>query len=282
VAEAANPEGREAGEGWAPSTSAEPPKPEAPERPEPGATVIALPAEPVSSPAPASAGAEPASGADQELDEEPDAEPPREPRPGGLELLKLDLVEDDSAFQLRPAGEIDTLATSIARLGQLAPVDVRPRGDRFQLLCGFRRVAALRLLKREQVLSRVHAEMSDEDALRFALAQLVEARSCTRDELAAARARLEAEHRLTPTVRDALDRALAPVEAPLGPETVDEAEEEVDLDELAQDLARRIAAINQDLSLVAELWTAMEPSLRRALLEQLAYPEQMAAYLRSL
>ncbi|MBI5545302.1 MAG: ParB N-terminal domain-containing protein [Deltaproteobacteria bacterium] len=240
--------------------------------------------------------AEPEGGADPDSqDSDPDREaqpegevgeaedPPRESKPGALALLKLEKVDEDTSCQIRPVGEVDSLATSMARLGQLFPVDLwlRPP-DRFQIICGFRRIAALRLLKRERVLARVHTDISDEDALRIALADALEHQGASREELEALRARLEAEHRLVPAVKEALDRVLSPVEESLGPEMVENAEEEVDLDELSQDITKRLATINQDLALVAELWSAMEPGLRRALLEQLAYPEQLSAYLRSL
>lgn len=212
-------------------------------------------------------------------------EPVREPRPGALALLKLEKVDTDEAYRLRPEGEVDSLATSMARLGQLFPIDLRIKPpDRFQVICGFRRVAALRLLKRERVLARVHTDLNDEDALRLALADLLEHEGRDREGLESLKARLESEHRLTPPVKQTLERALAPVEEALGPEEVEGqgGEEEVDLDELAQDITRRLAGINQDLALVTELWSAMEPSLRRALLDQLTYPEQLAAYLRGL
>ena len=229
---------------------------------------------------------EPESDAQEEGEAELEAEseePVRDPKPGALASLKLEKVDADEAYQLRPEGEVDTLATSMARLGQLFPVDLKLKPpDRFQVVCGFRRVSALRLLKRERVLARVHTDLTDEDALRLALADLLEHQGAGREELEALKARLEGEHRLTPPVKDALERAISPVEENLGPEEVQGAEEEVDLDELAQDITRRLAGINQDLALVTELWSAMEPSLRRALLDQLAYPEQLAAYLRGL
>ncbi|MGC4116442.1 MAG: ParB N-terminal domain-containing protein [Myxococcales bacterium] len=252
--------------------------------------------------APQAAGAEPEAGSAAEPEPEPETEPEpesaaepaepvaepepeepvREPKPGALALLRLEKVDaEDTTFRLRAEGEVDTLATSMARLGQLFPIDLRIKPpDRFQIVCGFRRVAALRLLKRERVLARVHTDLNDEEALRIALADLIENQGTAREELEALKARLESEHRLTPAVKDTLERALAPVEEALGPEEV--GEEEVDLDELAQDITRRLAGINQDLALVTELWSAMDPSLRRALLDQLAYPEQLAAYLRSL
>ena len=209
--------------------------------------------------------------------------PKRSQRPGALALLKLERVEEDTSFQLRAEGEIDSLATSIARLGQLVPVDLRLRPpDRFQIVSGFRRVAALRLLKRERILARVHTDLNDEDALQVSLAGLLESRGAERAELVELRERLREQGRLSAGVADTLDRAISPTDDALAPEMVDGADEEVDLDELAQDLIGRMAAVNQDLALVVELWSALEPQLRETLLEQLGYPEQLVGYLRGL
>jgi len=209
--------------------------------------------------------------------------PRRSQRAGMMALLKLDKVDEDDTFRLRSDGEIDSLATSIAKLGQLFPVELRLKPpDRFQVVCGFRRVAALRLLKRERVVARVYTDLGDEDALQLSLADLLENRSVSHDELVALRERLRGENRLFSSVADTLDRAISPPGDTLCPETVDGPEEEVDLDELAQELLGRLAAVNQDLALVVELWSALEPGLRDALLEQLGYPEQLGSYLRGL
>jgi len=55
-------------------------------------------------------------------------------------LVSLDLVDEDDAFQLRPAGDVGRLAMDLARLGQAFPVEVRLRdgSDRFQLVSGAR------------------------------------------------------------------------------------------------------------------------------------------------
>ena len=233
--------------------------------------------------APSEQGCAPEPESPSKADPYPGEDPEPEAEPGSLELIKLEQVDADEAFRLRPEGCVDSLATSMARLGQLSPIDVRRTApDRFQVIAGFRRVAALRLLKREKVLARVHGDLADEDALRTALADLLEHKGASNDELLALRQRLEGEQRLTGSVREAIDSVLSPAGEVLGPETVEGAEEEVDLDELAQDIARRMAALNQDLALVVELWSAMDPALRRTLLDQLAYPEQLAAYLRGL
>ena len=72
-------------------------------------------------------------------------------------------------------GDVSELAVAIGRLGQLTPVELRPlprpdgEGKRFQVVSGFRRVEALRLLQRDRVLARVHAGLPDEDAWALAL-----------------------------------------------------------------------------------------------------------------
>ncbi|MBS1153798.1 MAG: ParB-like nuclease domain protein, partial [Myxococcaceae bacterium] len=67
-------------------------------------------------------------------------------------LVALDRVEIDERFRVRAEaeGDISALATDIARLGQLFPVDLRLKApDRFVVITGFRRVAALKFLQRE-------------------------------------------------------------------------------------------------------------------------------------
>ena len=102
-------------------------------------------------------------------------------------LIPLERVDSDDAFLMRNQSELEdvsALATDIARLGQLFPIDVRFRApDRFQIITGFRRVAALRFLQRERVLARLHADLSDADALLMALASAIHARSVSTDDL---------------------------------------------------------------------------------------------------
>jgi ParB family transcriptional regulator, chromosome partitioning protein len=205
-----------------------------------------------------------------------------EPRPSGpvvLTSVPLEQLEGDTTFQIRPEGEISKLATDIARLGQLFPVDVRPSGlVSYQIICGFRRVAALRFLKRDRVQVRVHTQISDEDALLLALASAIHGAPVEREELAAVREELEAEGRLSAAARDMLEKALE-TESSLAPESV---EEEVDADELSADVAQRLGAINQDLSLLADVFSSLDESRRAELLMQLRYSAELVAYLESL
>ena len=206
-------------------------------------------------------------------------------------LIALDRVDPDEVFRVRPAGEIDRLAQNIARLGQLFPVDLKLKPpDRFQIICGFRRVEALRFLQRDRVLARLHTDLTDEDALLMALTAAIDQVPVSAEELAELQEKLEAQGRLTPAARDMLEKAAG--EDELAPETVEaggeeegaggeEEEEEVDADELAQDVTLRMAALNQDLALLADVFSSLEPERKRELLQQLGYSADLVAYLES-
>jgi ParB family transcriptional regulator, chromosome partitioning protein len=193
--------------------------------------------------------------------------------------IPLARIDEDITFQIRPEGDLSALATDLARLGQLFPVDVRFKPpDRFQVICGFRRVAALRFLKRDRVLARLHTDLSDEDALLMALASAIHATPVEPEALEAKRAQLEAEGRLTPMARDMLEKALA-TEDSLAPETV---EEEVDADELAQEATQRLVDINQDLALLADVFSDLDETRKQELLTQLRYSSDLVAWLERL
>ncbi|HEX5747910.1 MAG TPA: ParB N-terminal domain-containing protein [Archangium sp.] len=194
--------------------------------------------------------------------------------------IPLERIDEDTTFQIRPPGELSALATDLARLGQLFPVDVRFKPpDRFQIISGFRRVAALRFLKRDRVLARLHTDLSDEDALLMALASAIHASPVDADELEELKARLESEGRLTPIARDMLDKALVSPDESLASETV---EEEVDADELAAEATQRLVDINQDLALLADVFADLDETRKQELLTQLRYSSDLVAWLERL
>src|SRR6185369_1986543 len=112
--------------------------------------------------------------------------------------IPLSLCDADPDYRLRDEGDIAGLATSLARVGQLYPIEVRPKGGRVQVVAGFRRLKALAMLQRDKVLARVHEGMTDSEALVFALAQALEQRALDEEEIQALRDRLEGEGRLSP------------------------------------------------------------------------------------
>ncbi|QRO01277.1 ParB N-terminal domain-containing protein [Archangium violaceum] len=221
-------------------------------------------------------GAEPPSGTPAEVVE---AVAPRRRGHVAPAHIPLERIDEDTTFQIRPVGDLSALATDLARLGQLFPVDVRFKPpDRFQVISGFRRVAALRFLKRDRVLARLHTDLSDEDALLMALASAIHASPVSREELEAKRTQLEAEGRLTPIARDMFEKALADDES-LAPETV---EEEVDADELAAEATQRLVDLNQDLALLADVFADLDETRKQELLTQLRYSSDLVAWLESL
>lgn len=245
-----------------------------------GVLVTPPPAEPVTSPAAptevAPPQAAPSPGPDS-IEVEPHEVPRHFSAPA---LLALDRLDDDQRFLIRPGAElhdVTALATDIARLGQLFPIDVRlVPPDRIQVITGFRRVAALRFLQRDKVLARLHTELSDADAMLMAIASAIHSRSVGAEALEAVQERLEATRTMTPAARDMLAKALASDE--LAPENV---EEEVDADELAADVTMRLSQCNQDLSLLADVFDQLDDEKREALLTQLRYSIDLVAFLES-
>ena len=259
----------------------EPTTPAAPAPPDAPAAVVAEAPEPVAAAAPVAPSLPPpAEGLLEDEDADGDV-PPAPVQPPPLAWVQLDVLAVDDTFALRAVGDIDRLATDIARVGQLEPVDLRAAGEgRFQVLTGFRRVAALRLLQRDKVLARVHGELSDEDALLLALAPAIHQKGVALAELQSARDRLASEGRLTGLLRDMLDKALAPDEQ-LESEFVGgiSSEEEIDADELALTTAAKLAELNQDLALLADVYAGLDDDRKLELLRQLRYSADLVAYL---
>jgi len=140
---------------------------------------------------------------------------------GAVEFVPLAAVAADDTFSLRGEGDVAALAASIGRLGQLVPVELRPipgasgEGPRYQVVAGFRRVSALRLLLRERVLARVHGTLEDDDAWAIALGQALLTEPLDRGSLQTLRGRIAAGA-VAPWADELVEEAL--VRAPVEPE----------------------------------------------------------------
>jgi ParB family chromosome partitioning protein len=193
-------------------------------------------------------------------------------------VVSLELIDEDPTFQLRPEGDLSALATDLARLGQLFPVELRTTSsNRFQVVCGFRRVSALRFLQRKEVMARIHSDLSDEDGVLMALAVAIHSEGLSREQLVEAKVRLDRAGRLNAAAKDMLEKALS-ANGQLAPEGIDEVEE-VDADELASAVTQRLGEINQDLSLLADVFASLEPKQQEELLTQLRYSADLVAFL---
>ncbi len=213
----------------------------------------------------------------------PGATLPSTQKPSPLAIVAVERVLADETFRLREVGGVDELAGSMARLGQLFPIELRRLApQQYQVVTGFRRIAAARMLKRPRVLARIHPEMSDEDALLMALADLCLRHPRNERELREVRERLDAQGRLSPAAAEMIDGAIAPAEGREGEPGEGQGEVEVELDELARDVLGQLGELNQDLAALSDYLKELEPTQRRALLEQLRYPRDLADYLETL
>lgn len=241
---------------------------------------------------------------------------------GLVEFVPLAAISAAADFRLRPEGDVTALAGSIARLGQLSPVELRPlpagapgsgpaeaSGPRYQVVAGFRRLAAVKLLARGRVLARVHAVLDDDDAWSMALAQALLGEPLSPAELGALRDRLAAG-RMAPWAEELVDEAL--VRAPVAPElrerflaflqgapaaapqpetpdasaqdaagaaAADEGPEEVTGEQLAEAVASGLWSVGQDLDLAVDAWSDLPEDGRRQILEQLRYLAELHAFL---
>jgi len=254
---------------------------------------------------------------------------------GTVDFVPLASISAAAAFRLREAGDLSALAGSIARLGQLTPIELRPlpgAGDgpvRYQVVAGFRRLAAVRMLGRTRILARIHLKLDEDDAWALALTQALMAEPLGDAALAALTARLEGTryaHWAEELIELARVRAAAPddggaredaataaalegqAEPPSGPPaeapppveepaTAEEsppaeatapaeppvgeepAEEEITIDELAEELPARLWLVNQDLSLAVDAWEELPEPLRRSIVEQARFMAELYPYL---
>jgi ParB-like chromosome segregation protein Spo0J len=140
---------------------------------------------------------------------------------GAVEFVPLAQIADDAAFRLREEGDVSALAASIGRLGQLVPIELRPvpgaagGAPRWQVMAGFRRIAALRLLMRDRVLARLHGPLEDEDAWGIALVEGLLREPLDEPALATLREHLALTD-AAPWADELVDEAL--VRAPVAPE----------------------------------------------------------------
>ena len=183
-----------------------------------------------------------------------------------MEHVPLEEIAADATFRLRAPRDGARLAVSMGRLGQLVPVDLRPLpassaegpGKRWQVVAGFRRMEALRLLQRERVLARVHPALGDEDAWALALAEPLFGDPWTAADLQAIAGQVRVSLPWAEPAPEAARRKAA-AEPPRDPAV------------FAHQLAIRTYELNKELAAAFEGWAAIPPEGRGLVLAQLRY-----------
>src|SRR5262245_63336986 len=88
--------------------------------------------------------------------------------PNHITMIPVEEITDDSTYQYRLQTDVGELARDIQTRGQTTPIFVRPHNDNYQLVSGFRRVAALKLLGQIHALARVFHGLTHEQAVALA------------------------------------------------------------------------------------------------------------------
>jgi ParB/RepB/Spo0J family partition protein len=85
--------------------------------------------------------------------------------------IAIELIDESERLRLRlpPYRGIPELAESLKAKGQLAPLYVRPKGTRFELISGYRRLTALKLISASTAFCRIFRGISDQKAYDIAI-----------------------------------------------------------------------------------------------------------------
>jgi hypothetical protein len=201
-----------------------------------------------------------------------------------VQHVPLEEIAPDQTFRLRETGDVSELAVAIGRLGQLSPVELRPlprpdgEGKRFQVVSGFRRVEALRLLQRDRVLARVHNRLPDEDAWALALSGPAFGQPWSPADLdsVAAKVRVHvpwAEPALAAARRRAGEKSASPARSSgsASPPPVARPRPAADPAAFTHELAVRAYELNGEVAAAYESWGSLPPEGRKRVLEQLRY-----------
>lgn len=191
-----------------------------------------------------------------------------------MEYVPLSSIDPEEPFRLREPGDVTALATSIGRLGQLAPVELRrhpaaARGEaRYQVVAGHRRLAAVRLLQRDRVLARVHPDLADREAWALVSAGALLDEPLGAAELSALREKLAAAkvEWAGPLVEAALARLARAGDAGAAPGA-------------PARLAQQLYEVNRALHAGLASWREFPPEARAQVLAQLRFSAELLPYL---
>jgi len=103
------------------------------------------------------------------------------------EIYADDIDWDDTQFKFRmdfDKNEIQRLAKNINEIGQLNPIKVRLKDHSYQIIAGWKRAMAIKLLVDRRIIANVYEDIDDRDAYRINIADNVMREDLTDLELA--------------------------------------------------------------------------------------------------
>lgn len=84
---------------------------------------------------------------------------------GVVQLIPVDQI-DMSPFQVRASyDDLEPLARDIKKNGLLMPILIRPKGDRYEVVHGHRRLMAVTVINKSQFIEAVVRKLTDEEAM---------------------------------------------------------------------------------------------------------------------
>jgi ParB-like chromosome segregation protein Spo0J len=205
-----------------------------------------------------------------------------------VRLSDIDLGDD--LLRLRPSAREDLLVESIGMVGQQTPVVLRFREskNRWQVVSGFRRIEALKHLKRAGVVARLFDNLSDEEAIKTAVTDNFFAGDLNGDHLDAFMERMRNENLLTGATLEFLDWAREKIaRVALAATPPEELEDRVDPEEAAggsvAELIDRtfvnLSEASQGLERIFLNWSDISASDRKLLAAECKYIHDLYPFL---
>lgn len=202
-----------------------------------------------------------------------------------VRLSDIDLGDD--LLRVRPSAREDLLEESIRLVGQQTPVVLRFRENtkKWQVVAGFRRIEALKNLKRHGVIARLFDQLDDEEAIKTAVTDNFFSGDLSGEHLDAFMERIRNENLLVGGTLEFLDWArekVSKVEATLRSNEVETMEEDAGSMSVTDQIDRtfvNLSEASQGLERIFLNWSDVSPSDRKLLAAECKYIHDLYPFL---
>ncbi|UCD84858.1 MAG: ParB N-terminal domain-containing protein [Deltaproteobacteria bacterium] len=216
-------------------------------------------------------------------------------------------LEDDT-FQIREPVRLEGLTGSIEAAGQQNPVILRRKSDeKWQILTGFRRIRALRDLKKEVIKACLFDELSDEEAVKLGILDNLYREELSKEEIERYQEKLREKGILNPNIESFLQEKMAivsytptskkeveeeekkaveeekvEVEAEVEEEEREEEEEGVIyLEDLISGTREKLTEVAEGLDQLYQYWEEVSSEEREDIIAQCQYIHDLLPFLKN-